>query len=47
MLKKQLILKTRKMLLTKEESYENVKICCICKEKFEDKYEKDKRILES
>ena len=35
------------MLLTKEESYENVKICCIYKEKFEDKYEKDKRILES
>ena len=47
MRKKQLILKTRKMLLTKEESYENVKICCIYKEKFEDKYEKDKRILES
>ena len=35
------------MLLTKEESYENVKICCLYKEKFENKYEKDKRILQS
>ena len=32
-------------LLTKEqqESYENSKICYICKEKFEDKYLKDKK----
>ena len=32
-------------LLTKEqqESYENVKICYICQEKFEDKYLKDKK----
>ena len=32
-------------LLTKEqqESYENVKICFICKEKFENKYLKDKK----
>ena len=32
-------------LLTEEqqESYENVKICCICKEKFENKYLKDKK----
>ena len=32
-------------LLTKElqESYENAKICYICKEKFEDKYAKDKK----
>ena len=31
-------------LLTKErqESYENAKICYICKEKFENKYVKDK-----
>ena len=34
-------------LLTEEqqESYENVKICCICKEKFENKYLKDKKYL--
>ena len=32
-------------LLTKEqqESYENAKICYICKEKFENKYLKDKK----
>ena len=32
-------------LLTKEqqESYENTKICCICKEKFESKYLKNKK----
>ena len=32
-------------LLTKEqhESYENAKICCICKEKFENIYLKDKK----
>ena len=32
-------------LLTKEqqESYENAKICYICKEKFENKYFKDKK----
>ena len=32
-------------LLTKkqEESYENTKICFICREKFEDKYAKDKK----
>ena len=38
--------KTKKMkLLTKEqqESYENAKICYICKEKFENKCEKDKK----
>ena len=39
--------KKKKMkLLTKEqqESYENAKICYICKEKFENKYFKDKKI---
>ena len=38
--------KKKKMkLLTKEqeESYENGKICYICKEKFENKYLKDKK----
>ena len=38
--------KKKKMkLLTKkqQESYENEKICCICKEKFENKYVKDKK----
>ena len=32
-------------LLTKEQqkSYENAKICCICQEKFENKYFKDKK----
>ena len=32
-------------LLTKEqqESHENAKICCICKEKFENKYVKDRK----
>ena len=32
-------------LLTKkqQESYENAKICYICKEKFENKYVKDKK----
>ena len=37
--------KKKKMkLLTKkqQESYENAKICCICKEKFENKYVKNK-----
>ena len=36
-------------LLTKEqqESYENAKICCICKEKFENKYLKDKKYRKS
>ena len=36
-------------LLTKEqqESCENTKICCICEEKFEDKYKNDKKILQS
>ena len=41
-----IILKRQKMkLLTKEqqESYENAKICYICKEKFENKYLKDKK----
>ena len=41
-------LKKKKMkLLTKEqqESYENAKICYICKEKFENKYLKDKNIV--
>ena len=35
----------KKKLLTKEQqiSYENVKICYICKEKLENKYLKDKR----
>ena len=40
--------KKKKMkLLTKEqqESYENGKICYICKEKFENKYLKDKKIV--
>ena len=34
-------------LLTKEqqESYENAKICYICKQKFENKYVKDKKIV--
>ena len=39
--------KKKKMkLLTKEQqkSYQNVKICYICKEKFENKYEKEKKI---
>ena len=33
------------MLLRKEqpESYENVKICCICKETFKNKYLKDRK----
>ena len=33
------------MLLTKEqqESYKNAKICCICKEKVENTYLKDKK----
>ena len=37
--------KKKKMKLTKEqqESYENTKICYICKEKFENKYLKDKK----
>ena len=41
-----IIFKKKKMkLLTKEheESYENAKICCICKEKNENKYVKDKK----
>ena len=41
-------LKKKKMkLLTNEqqESYENAKICYICKEKFENKYLKDKNIV--
>ena len=40
--------KKKKMkLLTKElqKSYENAKICYICKEKFENKYLKDKKYL--
>ena len=34
-------------LLTKEqhESYENAKICYICKEKLENKYLKDKKVM--
>ena len=42
--------KKKKMeLLTKEqqESYENAKICYICKEKFEIKYLKDKKYREA
>ena len=37
--------KTPNLYTTKEqyESYENAKICYICKEKFEDKYAKDKK----
>ena len=37
--------KKKMMLLTKElqKSYENVQICHICKEKFENKYLKDKK----
>ena len=41
-------LKKKKMkLLTNEqqESYENAKICYFCKEKFENKYLKDKNIV--
>ena len=36
-------------LLTKKhkESYENAKICCICKEKFENKHLKDKKYCKS
>ena len=36
-------------LLTKKhkELYENAKICCICKEKFENKYLKDKKYYKS
>ena len=36
-------------LLTKEqqESHENVNICYICKEKFENKFVKDKKISKS
>ena len=40
--------KKKKMnLLRKEqqESHENAKICYICKEKFENKYSKDKKIV--
>ena len=40
------VLKRKKMkLLTKEqqESYENAKICYICREKFGNKYVKDKK----
>ena len=39
--------KNKKMLLAKEqqELYENGKICYICKEKFENKYLKDKKYL--
>ena len=35
------------MLLTKEQqkSYENAKICYICKKKFENKYLEDKNII--
>ena len=43
-------LKKKKMkLLTKEqhESYENAKICYICKEKFKNKYLKDEKIVKS
>ena len=34
--------KNKMKSLTKEqqESYENAKICCVCKEKFENKYKK-------
>ena len=37
--------KEKMKLLTKEqqESYENAKICYICQEKFENKYQKDKK----
>ena len=37
--------KNKMKLLTNEQqkSYENVKMCYICKEKFEDKYAKDKK----
>ena len=40
--------KEKMRLLTKEqqESYENAKICYICKEKFENKYLKDKKYRE-
>ena len=41
--------KEKMKLLTKEphESYENAKICYICKEKFEKKYVKDENIVKS
>ena len=41
--------KKNEQLLTKEqqESYENAKICYICKEKFENKCVKDKKYLKS
>ena len=37
--------KNKMKLLTNQQqkSYENVKMCYICKEKFEDKYAKDKK----
>ena len=37
--------KEKMKLLTKEQqkSYENAKICYICQEKFENKYQKDKK----
>ena len=43
-----MILKRKKLkLLTKKhhESYENAKICCICEEKFKNKYLKEKRFF--
>ena len=42
---KMINLKKKMKLLTKEqqESYGNAKVCYICKEKFENKYLKDKR----
>ena len=39
--------KKMKLLTNKQQkSYENAKICDVCKEKFEDKYAKDKNITE-
>ena len=35
--------KKKVKLLTKEVSYRNAKICCLCKEKFENNYLKDKK----
>ena len=35
--------KKLKLLTNEQQKYENVKICNICKEKFEDKHVKDKK----
>ena len=35
--------KTKLLTIEQQESYENEKICSICKEKFEDKYVNDRK----